>query len=71
MAATEPVVEVTEAAHSSSTDTVEAIEEASDLNDDPEVAEALDEAALKASTTVGRLEWLRCRIRALFSRFSR
>ncbi len=68
MAATEPVVEVTEAAHSSSADAVDAIEKASSLNNDPQVAEALDEAALKANTTVGRLGWLRSRLRALFSR---
>ncbi len=64
----EPVIEVAEAAHSSSNDAVESIEEASRLNEDPQVAEALDEAALRANTTEGRLDWLRSRLRRLFSR---
>ena len=68
MASNEPVIQVAEAAHSSSAGAVEAIEEAARLNDDPQVAEALDEAALKANTTAGRLEWLRSRLRSLFSR---
>ena len=67
MASIEPVIQVAEAAHSSSTGAVEAIEEASSLNDDPQVADALDEAALRANITVGRLDWLRSRLRGFFS----
>lgn len=59
---------VADAAHGSSEDTVEAIEEATRLNTDPVVAEALDEASLQANTTVSRLDWLRQRLRHLFSR---
>jgi hypothetical protein len=48
-----------DAAHEASMDTVEAIDEAAKANDDPVVAEALDEAALKADQASSRMGWLR------------
>jgi hypothetical protein len=65
---TEPEVIVADAAHASSDATVDAIEEAARVNEDPVVAEALDEAALNATTTQSRIGWLRDRVRRLFSR---
>ena len=50
---------VAQAAEASAFETGEAIERAADLNDDPEVAAALDDAALKADKTAGRVGWLR------------
>ena len=64
----QPEIMVADAAHASSEATVDAIEEAARLNDDPAVADALDEAVLKATTTSSRLDWLRDRVRRLFSR---
>ena len=57
----EPVV--AEAAYRSAAATVDAVEKAADENDDPAVAEALEEATTKAESTVGRLAWLRHRLR--------
>ena len=57
----EPVV--AEAAYQSAAATVEAVEKAAEENDDPVVAEALDAAATEAGSTVGRLGWLRHRLR--------
>ena len=68
MASPEPEITVADAAHGSMGATVEAIDEAARLNSDPAVAEALDEASIRAETTVGRLEWLRARLRRIFSR---
>jgi hypothetical protein len=68
MASIDPEIEVADAAHGSSIEAVEAIEEAARVNEDPVVAEALDEASLRASTTVGRLDWLRSRLRRHFTR---
>ena len=59
----DPEPEVIEAAHGSSVETTEAIEEAARVNSDPVVTEALDEASLRANTTVSRLDWLRSRWR--------
>jgi hypothetical protein len=47
------------AAHAASIETAEAIEEAAKVNDDPEVAEALDDAAVKADQASTRVGWLR------------
>ena len=47
-------------------ETLKAIDEAADLNNDPAVAEVLDEATLAADVTVGRLAWLRARLRRLW-----
>ena len=57
---------VADAAHASSVETLKAIDEAADLNNDPAVAEVLDEATLAADVTVGRLAWLRARLRRLW-----
>lgn len=48
-----------DAAHAASVETVEAIEEAAKVNDDPAVAEALDDAAVKADMASTRSGWLR------------
>ena len=48
-----------DAAHAATVETVEAIEEAAKLNDDPLVAEALDDAAVKADQASTRTGWLR------------
>jgi hypothetical protein len=68
MTENQPEPLVAEAAHASSEETVKALEEAADLNRDPSVAEALDEATLAAGVTVGRLAWLRARLRRLWPR---
>src|SRR5512132_2754919 len=47
---------VAQAAEASAFETGEAIERAADLNDDPEVAAALDDAALKADKPAGRVD---------------
>ncbi len=49
---------VAEATEASAKDTARAINEAAELNEDPVVAEALDDAALKAHTTTHRAGWL-------------
>jgi hypothetical protein len=48
-----------DAAHAAAVETVEAIEEAAVVNDDPAVAEILDQAALKADQASTRTGWLR------------
>ena len=48
-----------DAAHAATVETAEAIEEAAKVNDDPVVAEALDDAAVKADQASTRTGWLR------------
>jgi hypothetical protein len=48
-----------DAAHAATIETAEAIEEAAKVNDDPVVAEALDDAAVKADQASSRTGWLR------------
>ena len=48
-----------DAAHAATVETAEAIEEAAKVNDDPIVAEALDDAAVKADQASSRTGWLR------------
>ena len=48
-----------DAAHAATVETAEAIEEAAKVNDDPVVAEALDDAAVKADQASTRAGWLR------------
>ena len=48
-----------DAAHAASVETAEAIEEAAKINDDPVVAEVLDDAAVKADLASARTGWLR------------
>lgn len=48
-----------DAAHAATVETAEAIEEAAKVNDDPIVAEALDDAAVKADQASSRAGWLR------------
>ena len=48
-----------DAAHAATVETAEAIEEASNVNDDPAVAEVLEDAAVKADQASTRVGWLR------------
>jgi len=47
-----------EASVAASVETADAIAEAVELNEDPQVAEALEDAALAADTSVVRVSWL-------------
>jgi hypothetical protein len=58
---------VADAAHTSAERTLEAIDAAAAKNDDPVVAEFLDEAALSADATASRVGWLRRLFRRTFS----
>jgi hypothetical protein len=55
-----------DAAHAASIETAEAIEQAANANDDPEVAEVLDDAAVKADQASSRVGWLRGLLRRRF-----
>ena len=55
-------------AEASSVQTAAAIDQAAEKNDDPEVAEVLDEAALAAQQTVSRVGWLKRTVDRLFGR---
>jgi hypothetical protein len=59
----ETEVLVADAASSSASTAAEAVQRAAEMNDDPDVADALEEAAVETQTTVGRLEWLKRRLR--------
>ncbi|MGH2631678.1 MAG: hypothetical protein ACRDHI_14125 [Actinomycetota bacterium] len=48
-----------DSAHAASIETADAIDEAATVNDDPAVAEALEDAALKADQAKSRMGWLR------------
>ncbi len=50
---------VSDAAHASSETTAEKIEEAVEVNEDPKVGQALEEASIHADATVRRVGWLR------------
>ena len=58
---------VADAAVASSSETTEAIDRAAAKNDDPEVAEALDEASVAAELTASRVGWLRGLVHRFFS----
>jgi hypothetical protein len=62
-ALTETEVLVADAASSSASTAAEAVQRAVEMNDDPDVADVLEEAAVETQTTVGRLEWLKRRLR--------
>jgi hypothetical protein len=68
MGSSKPNAEIlgVDGAHAAAEDTVEAIEAAATKNEDPVVAEILDEAALAADTTSSRIGWLRSALRARF-----
>lgn len=57
-----------DAALAATEETAAAIQRASERNDDPIVAEALDEAATRADTAASRVGWLRGLIRRAFGR---
>jgi hypothetical protein len=48
-----------DSAHAATIETAEAIEEAAKANEDPEVAEVLEDAAVKADQATSRTGWLR------------
>jgi len=50
---------VAQAAQAAADETVEAIDAAAEINEDPEVGRALEDAALKADKTTSRVGWLR------------
>jgi len=60
--------EVAEAAEAASEQTLDAIERAAERNEDPEVAEILDDAALAADTTLARVGWVRSFLHRVFRR---
>lgn len=55
-------------AEASSAQAAAAIDQAAEKNEDPEVAEILDDAALAAQQTVSRVGWLRRTVDRLFGR---
>lgn len=55
----------TEASLTSSEETVAKIEIAVEMNEDPAVAEVLEDAAIAADTTVSRVGWLGTLLRRL------
>ena len=57
-----------DAADVASRETAQAIEEAAKINEDPAVAEVLDDAAVKADQTVARVGWLRSFLHRLAGR---
>lgn len=57
-----------EAAQSAVEDTAEAIERAAEANDDPAVADALDDAAISADVATTRVSWLAGVVRRLIRR---
>ncbi len=50
---------VAQAAQAAADETLEAIDEAAKINEDPQVERALEDAALKADKTSSRVGWLR------------
>jgi hypothetical protein len=50
---------VADGAAASSARTLDAIERAADKNEDPEVAEILEDASIAADTTIVRIGWVR------------
>ena len=50
---------IAQAAQAAAEETVEAIDAAAEINDDPAVERALEDAALKADKTTSRVGWLR------------
>ena len=55
-------------AEASSVQAADAIDQAAEKNEDPEVAEILDDAALAAQQTVSRVGWLKRTVDRLFGR---
>ena len=55
-------------AEASSVQAAAAIDQAAEKNEDPEVAEMLDDAALAAQQTVSRVGWLKGTLNRLFGR---
>lgn len=56
-----------EASLTSSEETAAKVELAVEMNEDPAVAEVLEDAAIAADATVARVGWLRSRLKRLLS----
>lgn len=65
---TEHIPLVAGSAEASSVQAAAAIDHAAEKNEDPEVAEILDDAALAAQQTVSRVGWLRGTLNRLLRR---
>jgi hypothetical protein len=63
-----PAPSVADAAAASSAETAAAIDRAAAVNDDPQVGEALADAAASADKTVSRVGWLRGFLHRIFPR---
>ena len=57
-----------DAAAASSVETAAAIDAAADINDDPQVAQVLDHAAIAADETVSRVSWIQRFLHRVFLR---
>jgi hypothetical protein len=57
---------IAQAAQAAADETLEAIDAAAEVNQDPVVSRALEDAALKADKTSGRVSWLRSFIGRFF-----
>jgi hypothetical protein len=57
---------VADGAAAASAETVDAIERAEEKNEDPEVAEALEDASIAADTTLTRVGWIQSFVHRLF-----
>ena len=55
-----------EASLTSSEETVAKVEEAVEMNEDPAVAEVLEDAAIAADATAARVGWLRSHLKRLW-----
>jgi hypothetical protein len=61
------ITTVAEAGLTSSQETVAKVELAAEMNEDPAVAEVLEEAAVAADSTATRVGWLRSALKRLWS----
>jgi hypothetical protein len=57
---------VADGAAAASAQTLDAIERAAERNEDPEVAEILEDASIAADTTLVRIGWVRSLVHRLF-----
>ena len=61
------ITTVAEAGLASSQETVAKVELAAEMNEDPAVADVLEEAAVAADSTASRVGWLRSALKRLWS----
>jgi hypothetical protein len=57
---------VADGAAAASAETLDAVERAAEVNEDPAVAEILEDASIAADTTVARVGWVRALLHRLF-----